>query len=94
MTSSEDLLIREGETLEFEGQGSIDQDKPEEEEEARLLGEVRTNPSKFLIRECMNDIVILRRNTKVGRKGNLNHPSIFCDIFKVLTPESSKSQMF
>ena len=65
MTSSEDLMVCEGETLEL-GDELMDQGIPEGEKEARLLEEVRTNPSKFQIRKCMNDIVIFGRDTKVG----------------------------
>ena len=88
MTSSdsEDLMICEGETLNVLGDEvmELDQEKPEREEEARLLEEVKTNPSQFQIREYMNDIVIYGRGTKVGGKVNLNYPTIFCDICKVL----------
>ena len=66
MTSSDqDLMVCEGETLKFGGE-MMDQEIPEGEEEAKLLEEVKTNPSKFQIREYMNDIVIFGRDTKLG----------------------------
>ena len=88
MTSSEleDIMMCEGEALNILGDEEMrmDQEIPEEDEEARLLEEVKTNPSHFQIREYRNDIVIYGRDGKIGGKINLNYPTIFCDICKVL----------
>lgn len=81
-SNSEDVRICEGETLNVLGDDVIglDQEIPE----AKLLEEVRTNPSHFQIREYRNAIVIYGRGTKVGGKVNLKYPTVFCEICRVL----------